>query len=98
MKAPAPSSEREAALMRLVKKHEQSLMSLMAIQEELRTLPGSATLEDLIRVNVELATTTKRALELARDRLRVERERNALFITPGTTLNPFGNSPSPALG
>ena len=77
-----PSNPRVRALEHLVSKYEKSLTDFTAIQEELRTLPPSQRLAEILDLNESTIASTARLLECARSRL--ERERSL-----GATAVPF---------
>ena len=60
---------RQRALEHAVRQYEKSLESLTAINEELRTLPPSARLNDILELNQMALRTTTRMLAGARERL-----------------------------
>ena len=65
--------ERLAALERLVANYEKSLGDFTAINEELRTLPSTPRLTEIIALNETTIASTTRLLESARERLARER-------------------------
>ena len=60
-----------------VDRYQRSLENLTAINEELRTLPPSERLSDILEMNEQTLRTTQRLLESARERLQKEQERQA---------------------
>lgn len=60
-----------------VERYQRSLENLAAMNEELRTLPPSEKLTDILEMNEQTMTTTRRLLEAAQTRLRREQERSA---------------------
>jgi hypothetical protein len=76
------SNPRVAALEKLVAQYEKALTDFAAINEELRTLPLSQRLAEVLELNEKSIATTTRLLEVARERL--DRERSL-----GTTHPPF---------
>lgn len=57
-----------------VDRYRKSLENLAAMNEELRTLPPSERLTDILELNEQTMRTTRRLLETAQDRLRWELE------------------------
>jgi hypothetical protein len=74
---PVNPTKQSTVLEKLIHQYEQSLMDLMALQEELRSLPANGRAQDLIRQNVEIAALTKDALGIARLRLERQQQLNA---------------------
>lgn len=63
---------RIATLENLIARYEKSIADLAAIEEELRSLPSSATLEETRHLNRETRESIQRALIVARRRLERE--------------------------
>lgn len=68
----SPSNPRVVALSHLVAQYEKSLANFAAINEELRTLPPSQRLAEIIELNEVTLASTARLLESARTRLARE--------------------------
>jgi hypothetical protein len=68
---------RLAALRKLIARYEKTLADYTAIDEEIRSLPASATLDEALRVNQEIRYGARRALDLARERLGREQRADA---------------------
>lgn len=66
------SNPRVAALVNLVAQYEKSLANFTAINEELRTLPPSQRLAEIIELNEVTLASTARLLDSARTRLARE--------------------------
>ncbi len=60
-----------------VERYQKSLENLTTMNEELRTLPPSEKLTDILEMNEQTLTTTRRLLEAAQARLQREQERSA---------------------
>lgn len=60
-----------------VERYQRSLENLAAINEELRTLPPSARVADILDLNEQTLETTRRLLETAQERLHLEQQRDA---------------------
>jgi hypothetical protein len=69
-----PPIDRVAALEQAIAKYEKSRMDFAAVQEELRTLPASPRLDEMLTANAETLASVERMLAMTRDRLRRERE------------------------
>ncbi|HUR58399.1 MAG TPA: hypothetical protein VM029_11855 [Opitutaceae bacterium] len=67
------SVDRVSALEKLVAQYEKSRMDFAAIQEELRTLPASPKLDDMLAANAETLASVERMLAMTRERLHRER-------------------------
>lgn len=80
------SSLRIEALEKLVRKCEQSCADLAAIQEELRTLPATETLQQALRLNTETLNGAHRMLNMARQRLEREQQLVQSRTEAGTAL------------
>jgi hypothetical protein len=78
-------TDRIAALERLVANYEKSLGDFTVINEELRSLPASPRLTEIIALNETTIASTTRLLDTARERLA--RERTGLVSVP-----PFAES------
>jgi hypothetical protein len=71
---------RFAAQHRQVAEHEKTLLRLMYILDGLQRLRESPNLLELMRINRETTTTVERCLQVARDRLAVERQAFRLAV------------------
>lgn len=60
-----------------VERYQKSLENLTAMNEELRTLPPSERLSDILEMNEQTMRTTRRLLETAQERLARELDRCA---------------------
>ena len=61
-------------------RYQKALENLATINEELRTLPPSERLADILDMNEQTMRTTRRLLETAQDRLRREQELAAASV------------------
>jgi hypothetical protein len=103
-------NDRISALENTVAKYQKTLEDLTVLHEELRRLPQSQRLNDVIELNQETLKTSRRLLETAR--IRLERERGVsaapfAFETPVTesaacpalpTLSAAENAPAAGCG
>ena len=79
-----PALDRVKALEKLVAQYEKSRMDFAAVQEELRTLPASPKLDEMLTANAETLASVERMLEMTRERLHRERlMRAANSAVPG---------------
>jgi hypothetical protein len=86
------STPRIKALEHAVAKHQKTLEELTVLNEELRRLPPSDRLMDVIELNEQTIKTSQRLLESARDRLERERTLSTPpfpmgFVQSGATAN-----------
>ncbi len=70
-------AERIATLTKLVRQYQRTRESFAAINEELRSLARTVSVDEMLRLNEDTMASTERLLVSAEDRLRRERELQA---------------------
>lgn len=73
-------SPRITALEQLVAKYEKSRLDFTAIQDELRNLPSTIRLEEVLKANADTLASTERMLAMTRERLQRERALEAAAV------------------
>ena len=75
-------SPRITALEQLVAKYEKSRQDFTAIQGELRNLPSTVRLVEVLQANADTLASTDRMRAMTRERLQRERSLEAAAVRP----------------